>query len=468
MTTSTKSYQDKRHEEISTKGGKGRSSRISPHATYVEEDYSMESTEEEIIPSRRSLNRQSGIHIRPHEAPMRPEIHVPQPNPIRPSSRQYSPINTQPQNTSPQYNNQSDNVQTPSSAATSSRITITMTSITTSSPQNSNTTTYVTTEIAPSDNSNTSESISSESQQSEISTNINPATPVTRITNYFHSQNNMQHQANSVSTSYPVTQNPPDIRLTGHNQTTVTDATNYSHNNKMYYNPQPNIDAYQQTNYPKPVASQAYNTGTFTNPASSFQDIPSTSNNNSSITYMDNTPTIPYHNYSSHYSDPTSHCSQSSTVPYMWSSNNPCSAGPSTSGLQNNGNSFQSNVSESNAPSTCDSECCMGNSKFAGSRPRYYRLPVISSLSTVYDVWNEWNVGLDGNPSVVMMMESYGNKWLLDNSVVLAPRKKVIKEVQRRALEVGLDDALSELERIKGINDLVWLAEKISMEANIS
>ncbi|CAG8812461.1 12811_t:CDS:2, partial [Gigaspora rosea] len=280
----------------------------------------------------------------------------------------------------PQYNNQSDNLQTPSSAATSSRITITMTSITTSSPQNSNTTTYVTTEIAPSDNSNTSEP---ESQQNEISTNINPATPVTRITNYFHSQSNLQHQPNSVSTSYPVTQNPPDIRLTGHNQTT--------------------------TNYPTPVASQAYSTGTFTNPASSFQDIPSTSNNNSSITYMENTPTIPYHNYSSHYSDPTSHCSQSTTIPYMWSSNNPCSAGPSTSVLQNNGNSFQSNVSESNAPSTCDSECCMGNSKFAGSRPRYYRLPVISTLSTVYDVWNEWNVGLDGNPSVVMMMESYGN-----------------------------------------------------------
>ncbi|CAG8751321.1 8365_t:CDS:1 [Racocetra fulgida] len=467
MTTSTKSYQDKRHEEISTKGGKGRQSKIGSHATYVEEDYSMESAEEETLPSKRSPNRQSGIHIRPHEVPMRPEIHVPQPNPIRQSSCQYSPRNTQPQNTRPQYNNQSDNVQNPSSAATSSRITITMTSITTSSPQNSNTTTYVTTEIAPSDNSSTSESVPNENN--ENSTNINSAIPVTRTTNYFHSQNNLQHQTNSAGASYPVTQNSPNIRLTGHNQTTMTDAANYSHNNAMYYNPQPNIvDVYQPTNYSTSVAAQSYNDGTLTNPTSSFQDTPSTSNNNSSITYMANTSTIPYHNYSSHYNDPMSHCSQPTNIPYMWSSNDPCSAGPSTSVLQNSGNSFLSNIGESNAPSTCGSECCMGNSKFTGSRPRYYRLPVISTLNTVYDVWNEWNVGLDGNPSVVMMMESYGNKWLVDNSVILAPRKKVIKEVQRRALEVGLDDALSELERIKGTNDLVWLAEKISMEANVS
>ncbi|CAG8758843.1 17256_t:CDS:1, partial [Cetraspora pellucida] len=210
------------------------------------EDYSMESAEEETLPSKRSSNRQSGIHIRPHEVPMRPEIHVPQPSPI--PSCQYSPRNAQPQNARPQYNNKSDNVQNPSSATTSSRITITMTSITTSNPQNSNTTTYVTTEIAPSDNSSTTESVPNENN--EVSTNINSATPVTRTTNYFHSQSNSQHQTNSTCASYPVAQNSPNIRLTGHSQTTMMGATNYSHNNAMYYNPQPNIvDVYQPTNY---------------------------------------------------------------------------------------------------------------------------------------------------------------------------------------------------------------------------
>ncbi|CAJ0627133.1 3389_t:CDS:2 [Entrophospora sp. SA101] len=68
---------------------------------------------------------------------------------------------------------------------------------------------------------------------------------------------------------------------------------------------------------------------------------------------------------------------------------------------------------------------------------------------TVYDVWNEWNIGLDGNNvSIIDMIEKSGNKWPLENSLELKPRKRIIEYIHHRIerQEVGLDDVLNELE----------------------
>jgi hypothetical protein len=94
------------------------------------------------------------------------------------------------------------------------------------------------------------------------------------------------------------------------------------------------------------------------------------------------------------------------------------------------------------------------------SRPKYYRLPELDTLSTVYDVWNEWNVGLGGNPSVIALLETYGTKWATENKETLLLRKKLIKEIQQRSGAIGVDEAINELERMKNGNRLSWLSKK--------
>ncbi|CAG8459750.1 13844_t:CDS:2 [Funneliformis caledonium] len=83
------------------------------------------------------------------------------------------------------------------------------------------------------------------------------------------------------------------------------------------------------------------------------------------------------------------------------------------------------------------------------SRPNYYYLPELDTLGTVYDVWNEWNVGLSGNPSIIALLETYGTKWANENKETLLLRKKLIKEIQQRSNVIGVDRAINELERMR-------------------
>nr|CAG8494205.1 9221_t:CDS:2 [Entrophospora candida] len=87
-----------------------------------------------------------------------------------------------------------------------------------------------------------------------------------------------------------------------------------------------------------------------------------------------------------------------------------------------------------------------------------------SKCGKVYDVWNEWNIGLDGNNvSIIDMIEKSGNKWPLENSLELKPRKRIIEYIHHRIerQEVGLDDVLNELEIFRRDRDLLWLANNI-------
>ncbi|CAG8516301.1 5190_t:CDS:10, partial [Ambispora gerdemannii] len=83
--------------------------------------------------------------------------------------------------------------------------------------------------------------------------------------------------------------------------------------------------------------------------------------------------------------------------------------------------------------------------------PRYHRLPELGALNTVYDVWNEWHVGLDGNPSVEELLTKYGSKWASDNSSRLSRRRKIIKEIKRRIEDYGNDErtAINSLEKMR-------------------
>ncbi|CAI2184594.1 8536_t:CDS:2 [Funneliformis geosporum] len=85
------------------------------------------------------------------------------------------------------------------------------------------------------------------------------------------------------------------------------------------------------------------------------------------------------------------------------------------------------------------------------SRPSYYRLPELDTLGTVYDVWNEWNVGLGENPSIIALLETYGTKWANENKETLLLRKKLIKEIQQRSNVIGVDSAINELERMRDV-----------------
>ncbi|CAG8540475.1 11104_t:CDS:2 [Funneliformis mosseae] len=93
--------------------------------------------------------------------------------------------------------------------------------------------------------------------------------------------------------------------------------------------------------------------------------------------------------------------------------------------------------------------------------PPYYHMIPIETMGSVTDIWNEWNVGINGNPSVILMMERYGGKWVYENEYHLRKRRIIVKEVQVRSEQIGIYDALAELERLRNGNSLLWLADWI-------
>jgi hypothetical protein len=93
--------------------------------------------------------------------------------------------------------------------------------------------------------------------------------------------------------------------------------------------------------------------------------------------------------------------------------------------------------------------------------PPYYHIPPIETIESVTDIWNEWSAGINGNPSVILMMEQYGVKWVYENEYHLKKRRIIVKEVQSRSDQIGIYEALAELEKLRGGNSLLWLAERI-------
>jgi hypothetical protein len=74
----------------------------------------------------------------------------------------------------------------------------------------------------------------------------------------------------------------------------------------------------------------------------------------------------------------------------------------------------------------------------------------------------EWFHGLDGNPSIQAILESPNNRsWAVDNRTKLTRRKQILREVQKRAKELGVDGAIAELESARNGNSLSWLVEQI-------
>ncbi|CAG8783950.1 41942_t:CDS:1 [Gigaspora margarita] len=130
--------------------------------------------------------------------------------------------------------------------------------------------------------------------------------------------------------------------------------------------------------------------------------------------------------------------------------NSPISFGESTLALDNP--PINSLVNQMNNP--------LNISQSSIQKPKYHNLPELDTLDTVYDVWNEWNVGLDGNPSIITLLEVYGNKWAGENKDTLIARKKIIKEIQTRTRDIGVDKAISEMERLRNGNGLTWLSKK--------
>ena len=59
------------------------------------------------------------------------------------------------------------------------------------------------------------------------------------------------------------------------------------------------------------------------------------------------------------------------------------------------------------------------------------------------------------------MMERYGRKWVYENEYHLKKRRVIVKEVQARSDKIGIYEAVAELERLRGENSLLWLADRI-------
>jgi hypothetical protein len=68
-------------------------------------------------------------------------------------------------------------------------------------------------------------------------------------------------------------------------------------------------------------------------------------------------------------------------------------------------------------------------------------------LRTVRRLWKEYTEGIDGRPSIRSLDEEHGPIWRRDQYQSYQRRMRIVKEIQRRAAEVGVDAAIEELER---------------------
>ncbi|RKP06796.1 transcriptional activator of glycolytic enzymes-domain-containing protein [Thamnocephalis sphaerospora] len=68
-------------------------------------------------------------------------------------------------------------------------------------------------------------------------------------------------------------------------------------------------------------------------------------------------------------------------------------------------------------------------------------------LRTVRRLWKEYTEGIDGRPSIRALDEEHGPVWRRDHYQSYQRRMRIVKEIQRRAAEVGIDSAIEELEQ---------------------
>ncbi|CAB4394538.1 unnamed protein product [Rhizophagus irregularis] len=374
----------------------------------------IDSSDEDILSARHASTRPRIISIRRNEIPMRPEIHIPPasiPSFNNPSNIQQSSSDRQ---MPPQVNEQQ------LSATTTTRITITMTSITKNSTDNSNTTTYVTTDILPINEMNVPSQLDNSENRLRVGASNLSTTPV-----------NSSDNLNNLDPS-----NGPYTRTNALNSVTLTPATASS--SRKIISPMGDLSGsrYHQTSNSSPnaIGSSSRHSNLAATHGSQLNDLRTNLYNmpGSSI----------YHSAASTDNSPS--------PTFIHTRNDMCDLDDSNNPPGNLTNSF---------PACYESQFSTGNNEFIATRPRYYRIPDIDTLDTVFDVWKEWNFGIGDNPSIVSLIETYGNKWQINNSGNLAARKKIIKMIKLRAVDIGLDKAIDEMEKIMGSNKLSWLAD---------
>ncbi|GBB97985.1 hypothetical protein RclHR1_03110017 [Rhizophagus clarus] len=367
-----------------------------------------DSSDEDILSVKHASTRPRIISIRRNEIPMRPEIHIP-PAPIPsfndPSNIQQSSSDRQ---MPPQVNEQA------LSGATTTRITITMTSITKNNADNSNTTTYVTTDILPI-NEMTVPSRLDNSLRVNAS-NLSTAAPI----NSSDSLNNLDPSSARTNSLNPVTQTPATVSSSRKVMSSIGDVSGC---------PQKALGGIDSSNV---VSSSKYS-------------MTQSSQVNDLRTNIYNVPgSSTYHSAAQ-----TDNSSSPSSI-FIHPRDDMYGLDDSNNSPGNYTSSFLTSY---------ESQFSTGNNEVIAARPRYYRIPDIDTLDTVFDVWNEWNFGIGDNPSIISLIETYGNKWQINNSVNLAARKKIIKMIKLKANDMGLDKAIDEMEKMMGSNKLSWLVD---------
>ena len=92
----------------------------------------------------------------------------------------------------------------------------------------------------------------------------------------------------------------------------------------------------------------------------------------------------------------------------------------------------------------------MPSSEEPSESPSSYRMS--RTIQTVRELWEEWHVGIHGNPSIQSLEDSYGCRWRSDNKerVFFSRRKVIIDWIQARVSKgVLLADAIDEIELIR-------------------
>ena len=88
----------------------------------------------------------------------------------------------------------------------------------------------------------------------------------------------------------------------------------------------------------------------------------------------------------------------------------------------------------------------------------------MAHLSTVKELWTEWNYGINGGPSIVHLEDVHGTNWRKScgKSKFFQRRNKIICAVKRKRNDLGnINDAITFLEEYRGEKGLDWLSKNM-------
>jgi Transcriptional activator of glycolytic enzymes len=92
---------------------------------------------------------------------------------------------------------------------------------------------------------------------------------------------------------------------------------------------------------------------------------------------------------------------------------------------------------------------------------------MLRGSNSVFQLWVEWTLGVNGGPSIEALDRCWGARWRAGTSEAMfySRRRRVIMEIRRR-VDAGMArserQAIDQLEQLQGSHSLDWLCKNIA------